>query len=265
MDLSTYHALKLERRGRALWITLDSPMKNAVTPPMHAELARIFYELARDDETAVVVVTGAGNVFSAGGDLANMQRNIDAGNHEPWLADMREARILLQGLLALNKPLVARVNGHAMGLGATLAAYADISFMVDDAIIADTHVNMGLAAGDGGSLLWPLLMGFNRARRYLLTGDVIRGREAQDLGLITFAVPRDELDARVDEMVDRLANGATRAINATKVAINLTLRTVIDSLIEAHLGLEADTHFSDDHKIALDAFLSGGKPVFTGK
>lgn len=265
MDLSSYQALKLERRGRALWITLESPLKNAVTPPMHTELCRIFHELAHDEETAVVVITGAGKVFSAGGDLANMQRNIAANNHVPWLNDMREARLLLQGLLALNKPLVARVNGHAMGLGATLAAYADISFMVEDAMIADTHVNIGLAAGDGNSLLWPLVMGATRAKRFLLTGEVIRGRQAEELGLITFACTREELDEKVDAMVAKLENGASRAINATKVAINLTIRNCMEQLIEAHLGLESDTHFSADHKIALDAFLAGETPQFTGK
>lgn len=264
MDLSSYKALKLERQGRALTITLDGPMKNAVTPDMHKELCRIFHELNFDNETAVVIITGAGDTFSAGGDLVTMKNNLDAGDHRPWLSDMKETRLLLKDLLNFSKPIVARVNGHAMGLGATLAAFADISFMVEDALIADTHVKVGLAAGDGGSLYWPLAMGFTRAKRFLLTGDVITGKQAEELGLITFSVRRDELDARVNEMVARLTSGATQAINATKVAINLTLRSVIESLIEAHLGLETDTHFSADHKIAIDAFLNSEKPVFGG-
>lgn len=264
MDLSSYEALKLERRGRVLTLTLDSPMKNAVTPAMHRELCRIFHELNHDDETAVVVITGAGNTFSAGGDLVTMKNNLDASDHRPWLSDMKETRLLLKDLLSFSKPIIARVNGHAMGLGATLAVFADISFMVEDALIADTHVKVGLAAGDGGALYWPLAMGFTRAKRYLLTGDLITGKQAEELGLITFSVSRDELDERVHNMVERITSGATQAINATKVAINLTLRAVIESLIEAHLGLETDTHFSDDHKIAVDAFLGGQKPAFLG-
>lgn len=265
MDLSSYKALKLDRQGRVLTITLDGPMKNAVTPLMHKELCRIFHELNHDEETGVVVITGAGTAFSAGGDLNTMKQNLDAGDHGPWLSDMRETRLLLKDILSFSKPIIARVNGHAMGLGATLAVFADVSFMVEDALIADTHVKVGLAAGDGGSLYWPLVMGFTRAKRYLLTGDMMTGKQAEELGLITFAVSRDELDARVNEMVERFATGAIQAISATKVAINLTLRSVIESLIEAHLGLETDTHFSDDHKIAVDAFLSGQKPQFVGR
>lgn len=264
MDYGNYHALKLSLKNRVLTVVLDNPPMNAFTDPMHRELSRLFHDVNQDPDVAVVVVTGAGKAFSAGGDLKQMSSRIEAGDHRSWITGIQEARLLLQGLLSLNKPLVARVNGHAMGVGATIAAFADISFMAKNARIADTHVLVGLAAGDGGALLWPLVMGATRAKRFLLTGDALSGELAEEMGLITFAVDPEELDAKVDEMVQRLAGGATQAINNTKIAINLVLRNIIEPLIEAHLGLESEAQLSNDHKAAVDAFVAGKKPVFTG-
>lgn len=264
MDYSKYKALKLDLKDRVLTVTLDNPPMNAFTDDMHREMAGLFHDVNQDEGVAVVVVTGAGKGFSAGGDLKLMKTRIEAGDHRGWITGIKEARLILQGLLALNKPLIARINGHAMGMGATLAAFADISFMSKKARIADTHVLVGLAAGDGGSLLWPLVMGVTRAKRFLLTGEALTAEMAEEFGLITYAVEPEELDARVDAMVAQLASGATQAINATKVCINLVLRNVIEPLIEAHLGLESEAQLSKDHKEAVDAFVEGRKPAFTG-
>jgi enoyl-CoA hydratase len=152
-----------------------------------------------------------------------------------------------------------------MGLGATLAVAADMSFMLEDAKIADTHVNVGLVAGDGGALLWPLLIGYAQARRYLLTGDHMTGRKAAELGLVTAACSPETLDAEVFGMAERIAAGASRAINGTKKAINLLLRQQIESLMDAHLSLETETFFSADHREAALAFRDKRRPVFRGE
>jgi len=136
----------------------------------------------------------------------------------------------------------------------------DIIVAKDSAKIADPHVKVGLSAGDGGSVIWPALIGFARAKRYLLTGDPITGAEAAAIGLISEAVPGHQLDARVDEIAHSLANGAAVAIRLTKRSINMALRQQIDALLEAHLGYETLSHLSADHRAAVNAFVERRTP-----
>jgi enoyl-CoA hydratase len=138
--------------------------------------------------------------------------------------------------------------------------------MMENAKIADNHVAVGLTAGDGGSLIWPLLVGFTRARKHLLTGDPMTGREAAEAGLISDAVASvEELDRKVFELAERLASGATVAINTTKMAINLTLRKLLEGVIETHLGWETFTSLTHDHHEAARAFSEKRTPKFEGR
>lgn len=261
-----YKALRIERRGRVLVITIDNPPMNAMTRELHNELSRIFIDINRDPDTAVVVITGAGDrTFSAGGDVKAMARRLEEGDHASWVQGNYEAREIVYGLLRLERPLIARINGHAMGLGSTLAVLADITFMMAEAKIADTHVKVGLSAGDGGSLMWPLLMGFPKAKQFLFTGDMMTGAQAAELGLITHSVETiEELDQKVYELADRLAAGASQAINATKLSVNLLLRKMLEGAIEAHLGQETYTYLSRDHYEAATAFRDKRDPEFKG-
>ena len=258
-------ALKLERRGRVLVITLDNPPMNAMTPRMHTELSFIFGDINRDPDTAVVVLTGTGKAFSAGGDINSMAQKAERRDTSSVIPGLNEAKDIIHGLLRLQKPLIGRINGHAMGLGSTLASLCDISYVVESAKVADTHVKVGLVAGDGGALMWPLLMGFARAKEYLLTGDVMTGRQAAELGLINYAVTADELDEKVYGMADRLASGATVAVNGTKMAVNMLLMRQFESIVENHLALELHSFHSDDHREAAVAFRDKREPKFTGK
>jgi enoyl-CoA hydratase len=258
-----YHDLKVSRDGAILTITLDNPPSNAVTKAMHRELAEIFLDVNRDPETKVVILTGAGErIFSAGGEFSAMQASIDSPHKA--VESMQEGIKLAHALLALEKPIIARINGHAIGFGATLALFCDLTYAVDTAKIGDPHVLVGYAAGDGGSFIWPQLIGYARAREYLLTGDSVRGADAAAMGLITRAVTADALDDTVHAMAKRLAAGASLAINATKQAINMPLRRQLNALIEAHIGLELITHFSNDHVEAVAAMLEKRAPVFSG-
>lgn len=252
-----YKALGIERRGGVLTVTINNPPMNAMTRPMHEELARIFFDINRDRETKVVVITGAGErAFSAGGDVGGMVDRVEQQRHGEWLLGNWEAKEIVYGALRLEKPLIARINGHATGMGATLAVLSDFSYMVKGARIADTHVKVGLTAGDGGALLWPLLVGFARAKRYLLTGDSLDSAEAVDIGLITEeAEDIADLDRKVGEMAEKLEGGATFAINGTKVSINMLLRRMVEGLMEAHLGLETYSYLSKDHHEGAKAFL----------
>jgi enoyl-CoA hydratase len=265
MDYVGYKAMLVKKSGAIATGTFNSPPMNPIGPDLHNEVHRFLTEANADETVRVIVLTGSGErAFSAGGDVAWMQTDFDKLNRPHWSLGLAPVKSILQTVLNLSKPFITRVNGHAMGLGATLAVLSDISIMVENAKIADTHVKVGLAAGDGGALLWPLLIGFAKARRYLLTGDSLTGKEAAEMGLITQAVSREKLDETVFDLANRLANGAACAINNTKIAINLILRHVADPLIDAHYGLEAMSALSLDHREAVSAFLERREPQFKG-
>ncbi|MGE3339676.1 MAG: enoyl-CoA hydratase/isomerase family protein [Alphaproteobacteria bacterium] len=256
--------MRTERRGRVHTLTLDRPeVKNAADATMHDELSRIFYDVAKDADCDVVVLTGAGDAFSAGGDIVGMQKKID--DRALWVKTVEEGRRIFYGMLDLEKPVIARVNGAATGLGATLAVYSDISVAVSGAKIGDPHVRVGLAAGDGGALMWPLLVGFQRAKELLFLGDLIDAEEAQRIGLVTHVVPPDQLDAKVYGLAERLAGGATRAIGWTKAAMNHTLRMLAAGTMEAGFGYETLSQMTADHAEAVAAFREKRKPRFTGR
>lgn len=257
-------ALTLDRRDNGvLVVTFDNPPTNSFKGVMHDDLRRVLVDVNEDHRTKVVVITGGGEkAFSAGGDVREMKRLLSEPRET--LHGFVEARRLLEAMLRLEKPLIARVNGHAIGLGATLALFSDLSYAVEGVRIADPHVAVGYAAGDGGALIWPQLIGYMRAREYLLTGDPILSQDAAAMGLINRAVPREQLDEVAYGMADRLAAGASVAINLTKQAINLPLRRQLEGMLDASVWFEAISAFSNDHGEAVDAFLNARTPAFKG-
>ncbi|MBR0652026.1 enoyl-CoA hydratase/isomerase family protein [Roseomonas terrae] len=260
MDYSSYRFIKAERQGRILTLTLNNPPMNTVQMELHHELSRIFHDVQVDHDSDVVVLTGSGDVFSAGGDIPNMQRRID--NPELFNQKNVEMKRIIYGLIELEKPVVCRMNGDCFGLGATLALLCDIIIAVDTARIADPHVKVGYVAGDGGAIIWPQLVGYARAKQYLLLGDPLTATEAERIGLINFAVPAGELDAKVQEIAGRLERGATKAIRWTKTSINIALRQLAHSMLDASLAYEALTNIGADHQEAVNAFREKRKPVF---
>lgn len=255
-----YEALMIERRGRVLVVTMNNPPLNPMTPRLHYELSTIFRDIQRDDEAAVVVLTGAGRGFSAGGNINSLIAGLD--DQQRWQRGIREVREIIFGMLDLDKPIIGRINGHAMGLGSSLAVLCDITFAAEDAKIADTHIKLGLVPGDGGALIWPMLMGLPRAMEYLLTGDVMTAAKAAEFGLINHAVPLEELDERVFALADRLAATPAAALYATKRALALQRNRMVKDLLDAHLGLETLTHLDPDHREAALAFRDKREPRF---
>ncbi len=257
-------ALKQDRRDNGvLVITMDNPPTNPFEGAMHDDLRRVLTDVNADPDVKVIVLTGGGEkAFSAGGDIHEMKRLL-TDNHGT-IHGFIEARRMLEALLRLEKPLIARVNGHAIGLGATLALFSDLCYAVEGVKIGDPHVAVGYAAGDGGALIWPQLIGYMRAREYLLTGDPVLSQDAAAMGLINRAVPRDQLDEVAFGMADRLAAGASVAINLTKQAINLPLRRQLEGMLDASVWFEAISSFSKDHEEAVNAFIEKRKPSFNG-
>jgi enoyl-CoA hydratase len=260
--LPSFNSIALSRKGRLLTITLNRPdTLNAVSFDMHEDLVNAFHFAASDNASDVVVFTGAGRAFSAGGDLKRMKEVTK--KPELFDQDARSAKRIVYAMLDLEKPLICRMNGHAIGLGATLALMCDIVFAADTAKIGDPHVSVGLVAGDGGAVIWPQRIGFGRAKEYLFTGDLLTAQKAEDIGLINHSVPADELDAAVDAFCQRLLNGATDAIRWSKVVVNLELKRIAHALMDPGIAYESLSVRTADHREAVDALIEKRKPDFT--
>lgn len=258
-----FNTLALTRRGRLLTITLNRPgSRNAVNREMHEELAEVFVYAAADVHSDVIVLTGAGTAFSAGGDLEHIARN--AATPELFDEEVRLAKRIVFSMLDLDKPLVCRLNGHAVGLGASLALLCDVIFAADTAKIGDPHVALGLVAGDGGAVIWPARIGLGRAKEYLLTGELLTARKAEEIGLINHCVAAQDLDGTVAAFCERLLNGATNAIRWTKVLLNMELKRVAHSVMDAGIAYESVAVRSADHREGVRALIEKRTPEFGG-
>lgn len=262
--IPAYETLSLIRDGGVLTITMNRPeMLNAVNLKLHQELAEVFTYVAADEASEIVVLTGAGRAFSAGGDLDHVLNN--ANNPDLFDEEVRLAKRIVFSMLDLDKPLVCRLNGHAVGLGATLALFCDVIFAADSAKIGDPHVAVGLVAGDGGAIIWPQLIGLCRAKEYLMTGELLPAPKAAEIGLINHCVPAGELDSAVYAFCDKLRANSGNAVRWTKVLLNQELKRVAHSLLDTGLAYEAVSMRQDDHKEAVKAMREKRKPDFGGK
>jgi len=260
-----YQTMLIERHDHGIvQVTLNRPERlNAVNGTMHAELARFSRDFGNDREARVLILTGAGRAFCAGGDFSPGD---PIGNNPEGPNLWVEARQIVDHILECEKPIISAVNGYAMGLGANVALLCDVVIACPNTVFADTHVNMGIGAGDGGQLIWPFLIGVNRAKYYLMTGDRVTGRETLEIGLASFYVDDpDALLPKAMEVAERLAAGAPRAITASKMAVNAYLRSVSSMIMPMCLKYEEVTMASEDHREAVAAFQEKRQAKFTGR
>jgi enoyl-CoA hydratase len=220
-----YTRLKFDRpHPKVLRITMENGRMNTTDAALHAELADIWRDVDKDASVNAVILTGAGKVFSAGGDFAMIEENIDefAARARQW----KEARDIVYNVINCSKPVVSAMRGVAVGAGLVCGLLADISIATKDCRIIDGHTRLGVAAGDHAAIVWPLLCGLAKAKYYLLLCDQVLGEEAERIGLISLAVEDAELDAKAVEIATRLAEGAQSAIRWTKYALNNWLRAM---------------------------------------
>ncbi|MEO1406389.1 MAG: enoyl-CoA hydratase-related protein [Pseudomonadota bacterium] len=258
-----YSRFSFERDGRVLtaYIDSDHPV-NGVDAAMHDELAKVFTDLQRDSGSDIIVLSAKGRAFCAGGDVDWFDEQIE---HPEKFRDIAwDAKRIVLSLLEMEKPIICRLNGAAAGLGATIALLCDIIIADETAKIGDPHVKVGLVAGDGGALIWPQLIGYAKAKELLMTGDLLTGAEAKDLGLVNYAVPADQLDGKVAELVAKLAANPKWAVRWTKTITNIPLRALAAQLMDASIGWESVSNTLKDRAEAVAAFKEKRPPKLTG-
>jgi enoyl-CoA hydratase/carnithine racemase len=258
-----YESLTLRREGHVLYMNLNRPdILNATNAQTELDLVHFFSEVNRDNDVRAIVFSGEGKAFSAGGDFDYMRELIEYP--EKARDAIQVGKRVVFSMLDCVKPIIARLHGHAIGLGATLALFSDVCFAADHVRIADPHVTVGFVAGDGGAIIWPQLIGYNRAKEFLMSGEALPASEAARIGLINHAVPADQLDDAITEYVNKVINNPPRAVQWTKVAVNIGLKQVANSIMDASLVYEILSGRTDDHREALQALAEKRKPVFTG-
>ena len=232
-----YTRLKIDRpHPKVLRVTMNRPDKyNATDAAMHGELGEIWRDVDTDPSVNAVLLTGAGKAFSAGGDLELVDTM--RADYDVRMRVMREAREMVYNIINCSKPIVSAINGPAVGAGLVVAILADISIAAKSARLIDGHTKLGVAAGDHAVIIWPLLCGMAKAKYHLMLCETVTGEEAERIGLVSLAVPDDELQAKALEVATRLAEGAQSAIRWTKYALNNWLRAA-GPIFDTSLALE---------------------------
>lgn len=256
-----YPGLHFERRDNGiLWITIDRPeAMNATDARLHRGLSRVWDDIDDDDDTRVVVITGRGDAFSAGGDLEWIESF--RGDYGAIREVMREAGDVVYRMLRCQKIIVSAINGVAVGAGLAVGLMADISLMANEARFTDGHLRLGVAAGDHAVVCWPLLCGLAKAKYYLITSDFVDGATADRIGLVSKAVPRAELPGEAMKVATKIATGPQDAARWTKRALNLWMQQSAPAF-DASLGFEMLGFFGPDAEEGTAALREKRKPDF---
>jgi len=246
-------------------IVLSRPeLLNRFDPPLHHELTQALRAIAGDTSVRAVVLASTGKAFSAGGDFELMEMAYK--DPEVRREIVGDARRLLNAFLELPQPLVVAVQGPAIGLGATVALLADAVVAARSAVLADTHVAVGLVAGDGGCLVWPQAIGMTRARRHLLTGDPLDAETAFQLGMVTDLVDTpDAAHPAATAIAQRIAKLAPLAVQGTKRALNQVSQQRASEVVDLALAFEEQTLATEDLMEGVSSFRERRAPSYTGR
>jgi enoyl-CoA hydratase len=251
------NTIKTELVDDVLVVKLNRPeRRNALSPEMHRELYELYETIVHDPEPNAVVLTAEGKYFCVGADYADMDANLEAGGYpdgHPGL--LIESVGMARNILAVRIPMIAAINGDAIGIGATISLFCDVVYMAETARIADPHVRGGMVSGDGGAVLWPMLMGPNRAKEFLMTGDLVTAPEAHRLGLVNHVVPDASVFDEAMTMATRLAAGPAVAIRLNKRLVNKELEMRVTQLYDLSVAFEAISIETADYEEAIRSFI----------
>ena len=258
MNYANYETLAFSRDGAVLTVKLNRPQAlNAVSQRLHTELSRVFAEIAADPTVDAVVLSGEGRAFSAGGDLDWFLR-ISGPQLDALFV---EARRIILDLVDLPQPIIAAVNGTAAGLGATLALFCDVVYVAEEARISDPHVRIGVTAGDGGAVIWPLLVGPARAKEYLMTGDSLTAAEAERIGLVNRIVDGDLTEAG-KEFARQMTGYSLPVLGLARDAIRRSHDLPLHDGLQIEADLSTLAFQTKDAAEGMTAFVEKRKPVF---
>lgn len=253
--------LRVERHADGVvLVTIDRPGRlNALTETLHRELSVVWRRIDDDPLARVAVVTGAGDAFSAGGDLELLDGMVSS--YDAVLTQLHDAAAIVESMLAAEKPVVSAINGVAVGAGLAVALLADVSVIGETVRLTDGHLRIGVAAGDHAVVLWPLLCGMAKAKYHLLTAGFLDGREAERIGLVSRCVPDDQVLPTALEIAEILAAGSQHALRFTKRALNHWLRAALPAF-EHSLALEMLGFLGPDAREGIEALRAHRRPAF---
>ena len=254
MDYPLPQAVRVESDGPVRIVRLARPEQlNAVNDELHLGLTRVFPLLSADPDARVAVITGEGRAFSAGGDFNLLERMVnDRALRRDTIAEGRE---LVLNMIRCRIPVIAAVNGPAVGLGCSVIALSDVVYMAESAYLSDPHVAVGLVAADGGPITWPLQTSLLLAKEYAFTGDRISAARAREIGLANHVCPDAEVFSTALAAARRIASLPRQAVEATKRVLNLHVERAVLATIDFALSTESESFETDDLRANVTRFL----------
>jgi enoyl-CoA hydratase len=252
MTSNDFQHLSVSRDGDGITtLKLNRPERlNAMNRRMNQEVTDFLLTVAEDKDTRVVILTGEGRAFCSGGDLFEHHEFVD----DEFEHEMQVHTRIIFAMLNCPKPVICQMNGDAVGWGATFALFSDMIFAADSARFSDPHVPLGLSTGDGAAIIWPQLMGFPRAKQFLMTGEPLTATLACQYGLVNEVHPPALLAARVTEIARKIASLPQHAMRMTKASVNIPLKNLVQTMMDTCIAFEVATQKGPDHAKALTQF-----------
>jgi enoyl-CoA hydratase/carnithine racemase len=246
--------VRVEADGPVRIVHLTRPEQlNAINDDLHLALTRLFPQLSADAGARAAVITGEGRAFSAGGDFDLLDRM--AKDRDLRHTVIAEGRELVLNMIRCRVPVVAAVNGPAVGLGCSVIALSDVVYMAESAYLADPHVTVGLVAADGGPLTWPLHTSLLLAKEYAFTGERITAARAAQIGLANHVCPDAEVLPAAVAAAQKIAALPRQAVEATKRVLNLHVERAVLATIDFAMASETESFDTDDLRANVDKFL----------
>jgi enoyl-CoA hydratase/carnithine racemase len=262
--------IRCEQQGRVVTLTMNRPAeRNAIGSHADcAELVDAVESAAADPQVAVLILTGAGSAFSAGGNLKAMRERNGIGPLASPLATRnnykRSVQRIPQALWNCELPLIAAINGHAIGVGLDLACMCDMRIAAQGAKLASSFIKMGIVPGDGGAYLLPRAVGWARAAEMMFTGDTLSADEALACGLVSRVVPADALMAEARALAQRIAVNPPQTLRLVKRLLREAQHARLSEVLELSAAFQALAHETQDHAEALAAFFDKRPAQFKG-